>query len=353
MPPSAPLVRPTITYFAERGSRDGSSPSESFGAEGSSATRKFFVPWDERFLAATAILGYSQIGYDGSAPDGLRRLIPLRHPDTSVFPYYWYAASITNCTGHKFSGKRTGSDSSVANTFDKAELTVQYEQVDYLMFNDSTTVNPVTGDPWTWPTDEWVRYTSIGEMTTSTNYLALPGGTIQYARNPALPLPTAPPHGKPIPFATGIVQPIMEFKLTWKKVPFQIVSPYLGYTANPWKRRIWGDGTNTYLPYIGTVNKTSFLKYPAGTLLFSNIRMIPRKSPYLVPEWDVEFTFAVDPRKWNYKLYVPPKAEADNFEYYLAIRPTSGTTTWYDQGSIPDYKCLYNEREFTELFQVY
>jgi hypothetical protein len=346
------LVRPTITYFAERGVRDGSSPIERFGVDASDATRKFFVPWDERFLAASAILGRSEIEYyvDGggnSTPTGLKRLVPLRHPDTVVYPFYLWASHITEVKGHQFAGNRVGGDSSIANTFTKAEITVQYESVDYQMFNDSQVTNPATGEAWVWPDDEWVRYTSIGEMTTSTEYITLPGGTIQYCRSTG----TAEPHGRPIPFGTGIVKPIMEFKVTWKHIPFAIVSPYGDEFFCPWKRRIWGDG-DTIKPYIGSVNKTDFMGYKAGTLLFSNIRLIPKKSPYLVPEWDIEFTFAVDPYKWNYKLFVPTTSVGDNLEWLLAIRPTSGTTTHYAEGSIPDSKCIYNEREFTNLFRV-
>lgn len=340
---SSPLTRPTITYFAERGVRDGSSPSEAFTPDGSPSTRKFFVPWAQRFTAATAILGYTQIGYTGSTPDGLRRLLPLRHPDTSVFPYYWWAAGITKVEGHKFTGKRVGSDSSTANTFEKAEITVQYEQVNYYMWDESAVVIPGTSTPWIWPDDEWARYTSIGEIRTSTDYLQLPGGLLYYCR----PSPsTDAPHNKPIPFNAGLILPIMEFPVTWKKIPYEIMSPYVD---SPWRDRIWGDGTNP--PYIGTVNKHDFLGYRAGTLLFSGIRLIERKSPFLVPEWDVEFTFAVDPRKWNYKAFIPPKADT---EWLLVVkRNNDNTITHYAEGSIPDNKTLYNERDFTELFQVY
>lgn len=343
---SSPLVRPTLTKFAERGVRDGSSPTEAFATDGSAATRLFFVKWSERFLAASAILGYADIGYTGITPDGLRRLTPLIHPDTTVFPQLWYASAITKVEGHKFTGNRIGSDTSIANTFKWAKIEVQYEQLGYLVIDDTATIVPGTADAFSWPGDEYRRWVSFGEPRTSTDYVTLPGNILKYARSAG----TAVPHNRPIPFNVGISLPIMELPVTWHKVPYDIFNPNLSSAiSNPWPTRIWGDAST--LPYLGSVNKTTFLNRPPGTLLFSNIRPIPRKSAFLRPEYDIEFTFAFDPHGWNYKAYISVGAAT---EWISVVKESSpGAVTYYAPGSVPDGMSMYNEREFRDLFKVF
>ena len=74
------IVRPTVVKLSERGPRDGSSPVESFGPGAATTQRIFRCEWANRFKAARAILGYSDLEYNGSGKIiGLRRLTPLRH----------------------------------------------------------------------------------------------------------------------------------------------------------------------------------------------------------------------------------------------------------------------------------
>lgn len=192
--------------------------------------------------------------------------------------------------------------------------------------------------------NELLRYVSIGDPKASVEYLGLPGGTIKYFRASGTDLP----HNTGVAFNIGKVLPIVEFVVTWHKVPYDIYDPSGLILSAPsaWQKRIYGDpATPSAKPFIGTVNKTTFLNYPAGSLLLANVQPIRRFNNIGQSEWDIEFTLAFDTNKWNHKYYSSIDATHEGYQYV-------GRTQYYADGSVPDGQSIYNEREFADLFKV-
>ena len=144
------IVRPTVVKLSERGPRDGSSPVESFGPGAATTQRIFRCEWANRFKAARAILGYSDLEYNGSGKIiGLRRLTPLPHPDIQAGitdgPGNMYAVKINSITPVKATGSSVSTYDSNAKTggnakrtsFYYADINVQYENPGYTVATET------------------------------------------------------------------------------------------------------------------------------------------------------------------------------------------------------------------------
>ena len=347
------ITRPILTPAPdERGVRDGSSPRETFAPGEVAATRRFFVSWAQRYDALRYFCGYSLIepvAGGGAGRARLRRLTPQKLPDSgdvvpdnpAVTNFLW-ATRLNVVSGHRFNAKRTAQpDGAIGSSFDLVEVEVGYERLPY-MVRDDTGFDPYNGAD----NNEHLRFVSIGEWQMSADYISLPGGLLSYYG----PLGTEGGHAQPIQFNVGKVLPIFEIPMTWHRLPEGIIDYRTG--TSRWLDRIFG--TASERTYIGTVNKTDFLTFPAGTLLLVGVQ--PRCRPSLTNhpdfeiglEYDVEFKFAFDPFRHNFKYYHPPVAAgATGAGWYFA-----GRTQYRTEGSIPDNDALFDERDFADLFKV-
>lgn len=341
----AAIVRPTLTFYQERGTRDGSANQTQFGMGANSGTRPVWVDWVDRYKAARAIIGYSQLDRLAGIIIGLRRLTPLPHPDAETAgsddgPGNMFATRINGIKGYKaLAGTSSTLETAVnagvkKNVFEKAEIEIMYENPGYQVRTEEEIEN--------WPEDEYLRMFEVLEPTPSSSYITLPGGCMNYIRESG----TDAPHGLPVNYNVGKVFSTMQLKFMWHRLPYDLFD--ISNQTN-WAKRIYGDPDNPdEIPLIGTVNKTAWLSFPAGTLLLENVRPIPVKSPfYYIWEWNFEITWNYNPRGWNYLYYFSPAGGAGSGTYFVGKG-----TTYYAPGSVPDNTSIYNEREHSLVLNV-
>lgn len=348
-----PIVRPQVDYLKERRVREQGSPIEALGISETGATRTVWVPWEQRFIATKALLGYSKLqrNEDDNSVEGLNRLIPIPHPDIGVTipdakSPYLYATKITEVKPYK---PLTGElppileqsmvvEDGVASrsTFLAADITVQYENPLYIVLDDEDEATE-------WPTGEYNRFLRFLDAEDTAEYITMPGGTLKYA-----PEDNGIPKGTPIGFNSGRIFPKQQLRYVWKRLPQELYSPY--FAATNWQRRIWGDPAGDNVPLIGTINNRSFLGRRAGTMLFEKIKPIPNPDMFgFVYEWDFELTFHYDPHGWNNKYYWTSK-EADKAR--RGFYQVTADGTFYSTLLTPDNESIYNVRNLDLIFDV-
>jgi len=327
------ITRPALTYCHEEGVRDGTSLRESFSMNANTSARKFRVKFEERYTAITRFCGYSRILRNGSnEPVSLERLTPLNGQFTGRQLMYAVGADLSS--HHKQAGTTQGdTDATKIQLYQQSHLEIRYERVPYKVKEDLE----VSG------TGEYDRFVSFDQLRPSADYLSLPNGCLKYV-DPASAGVTGGVDGKTIPYNIGKGLPVLEMKATWHRLPYDLFDP-----TNPefWFKRIFGDPANDKRPYLGCVNSEAFLGYERGTILFSAMEMNRKTSPLLDLEWEIVFTFAYDPNKWNFKYYFSTSTGPDNGWFFVAkdtsIPPSS---------PFPDDHTIYNERNLYNLFKV-
>ena len=385
------IVRPTLTKLAENGTRDGSSQTSTLGLGEVNVKRKLVVLWEEANKAAQHFLGFSRISRDGMGlPIRIERLLPISHPDDPALiatalsvttNHHWLSSRGTNIA---LPGSRTNRlpDQSVGSIYDKLMFDVQYERPMYTLLEDSAVL----------PSEEYMRYVDFLEPKPSTEVITLPGYSLNYTLAVGQPKPAIflDRTKAAIPGNVPLIQPIRDVYAVWKRLPADF---YSFFSTSPWLDRITGtpNATTPIKPYIGTVNKTQFGSYPAGTLLFTNWEPIRKPAPFVLytgspgsmtwispaVEWDIKFTFRYKPNGHNY-IYlndmaipppavsppppppppavppppppplVPPPPPTLRSGYYYVSR----TGVFNTSGNVPDGDSIFNEREFRDLFKV-
>lgn len=347
MPKLVPYTQAEIDAMgiAERGCRDGTSPQVSFDRSGSIGTRTVFCNWAKRFDAVRYFLGDVNSYQDGGIWR-LSRLLPQRLPG---LPNFLAVKTDGMVKGFKWVGTDGLPDpeeegelapyvwtADTANRFRLAELTIQYERVPFEVEEDDFT---------DWEYDRYVQYVP-GESTA--DYLTRPGVT-QYYTSPDAASPVT---GVPVPFGTGVVDPIHRFRLKWFRVSWNVFDP--GEIL--WNRLF---GTDTSAPWLGAINATPFAGFPAGTVLLENVALTydPSVLGTNKMNWDIDYGFAVKPiGGWNRSWFFPPVGDP-RFATLPAQKFTVGrTTTYYATADIPDGHSNYNVRDFADpdhgLFSV-
>jgi hypothetical protein len=332
MPAIAPPDQSEIDAMevVEIGARDGSSPVESFMINGTTAERTFRVNWDSRIGFVWWMLGYAETWDDGGTTR-LSRLLPQEHP-------HYPGLVATKCTrirGFKWDGNDVDDvggvyqfpvDGTQISHFDKADVTIQYDHVVYDRVED--------GDI----TTEFDRYVIRGDVTPGADYLQVPGAAFKFYQSAG----TTEPDGYPVPFNSGRILPSERFVLTWHRVPENVWSPTSGLHDF-----VYGIGSYSSGPAYGAINKTTFYERPAGTVLLEAVRPILLRDPFgIALEWDLEYTFAYNPRGWNYLYYYD--VDGTNSGFYHV----SSSGDYQAPGSVTDNRSIYNEREFANLFSV-
>jgi hypothetical protein len=341
--PALTPIDPTTLGIKERGQRTFDSPAGSFELNNSTLERHYVVPWANRLSALKFFLGEVET-YDDSGTTKLSRTLP--HTADSNFSDV-VAVKCSRLTGFRWTGTANSgtplspSDpyvwgSGYANVFDQAELTIQYEHVPYYRVTDADRTTEL---------DRWV---SVDEYRPSAEYLTIPGSTMQFYRDPGGASPTAAPNGRGVPYPIGRVMPQTSITLTWHNLPNNVWTP----DSTLWKRVFGYESGGSYTPpYIGTANKTAFLGFPAGTLLFENIVPVRNRSPYGSGFWyNLSYQFLYKPYG-HYKLFFSPVSASEvsyaGFYYVGAVGDSYRTPA-----TVPDFKAQYNAREFADLFKV-
>lgn len=194
------------------------SGEEVYG-DNASATRVFFVDWDQRQPFVDALLGWAYRSYPGVA-----RILADEHPELGHF----FAVNA------KVKPKGQSSVDGVKSNWTIAQVMAEYKPVDYAVLRD----NEVSS--------EMDRYTSRRYGMTA-DYLTL---------NSAMKFVTS---GRVLSAAPGIVVPSEEIKYIWRQVPADVAEPFL-------------IPTRTQIATCqGKTNSSVFDGYAAGTLLFSHV----------------------------------------------------------------------------------
>jgi len=312
--------------------KDGSHPTFRLDSQGCSITRAWFCDWAQRDNAVAALLG--GVALAGSAPDYvLSRVMPFTVPGFPQYP----AIAIESITGARSAGI---DDADSVPAYKSAKIIVRHEQVFFSLAADGIV-------------PEANRYVEQLPSTVDASMLNLPGSGFAY-RTASLNSPA----GVPIPRNVGKVEPVRKVAYKWHRLPFEAWFP-----GSPLFTRVHGDPANGVLPFIGTVNSTPFLGYPAGFVLFDGV------DEEIVPDpvrgfscWNLTFHFSVNAKMgtdsngnggWNYIYWVSPGTIISAFlsisdGYYFATRGGS----WLANGFINDGLCLYNERDHRLLFDV-
>jgi hypothetical protein len=333
MPAIVPPIQDDVDAWGveEIGVRDGSSPAESFEINGSSAERTFRVNWDLRNEFVWWMLGYAQT-WDDSGTTRLSRLLPQQHP--------LYAGLVaTKCTrikGYKWTGNAVADvdgeyqfpvDGSQISTFAKADVTIRYDHVTYDRVEDDDIYDTLT---------EMDRYVVRGDIQPGADYMTMPGAAFSYRVSGG-----ADPDGFPVAINSGRIVPTERFPLTWHRVPENVWSPDSGLNDF-----VYGLGSYSSGPALGAVNKTTFYGRPPGTVLLEAVRPILLRDPFGIDlEWDIEYTFAYNPRGWNYLYYFDLNG-SDSGWYFVS------SLGYEAPGSVTDDTSIYNERDLNLLFSV-
>lgn len=302
-----------------RGVRDGSNPTHTREYNSSIVSQPFSCKWDEFENFLVYMLGAAVV-YDDAGTDQISRLMPQTFPGKPQFA----CVKLVSATGHKFDG--TVNDR--VPQYTRAECVFQFDHVPFALSDDEETGQ-----------NETLRYLQVLPGTNDVQYLTLPGGTMSYWRATG----AAVPHGKAVPFNIGKPLPTSIIARKWIRVPYE------GWgTGTPLYERVFGDGTAA--PYVGTVNKTDFLGYKAGQLLYLGVEEELDKDPLGDALcWTLTHRWMYKPYGHNQLYYYETNkdvAAPANGWYFV------GTKQYYAAGAIDDDRALFNEKEHRNLFKV-
>lgn len=316
----------TATY-AEFGVRDGGSPVPTVDLETASVARIYKVDWDDMQQAIAQLLGYSSLDGDGK----LTRHLPERDPD---FIGLW-ASRVSQAQGIVWDSKETQTHGST-NVFKLAAIHVDFQPRPYWVLSDAavSTTDPETEEV---TTNEFLRFVEV-VASIEGDYLSMDDGTIgvmHYSEGPN-GFPTVGDARSKFPSTTGKIICAENYTFVWHSIPDA------------------GIPEDTILDTVGCVNKTDFgdlstprLTFPAGNLLLlgASWRRIHMWTPSgVTPAWTITYMA-------KYKDFGHNRV----FDWHLGSRQfvrISVNGTDYPPGSVPDGKCIYNEREFALLFDV-
>lgn len=330
--PDGSLLQYTEGQIAEwdirtRGVRDGTHPRETFGPDGATCERSWFVRWEHRHSFKDWLVGkvvrYTE---SGSGDLLLSRLMPQTHPD---FPS-WICTKVTDITGHQL----IGDDADDMPEYTDAEVRALYEMASFLLLEDTEVAS------------ETARYvTSAGgpgnEIQTTTDYLSMPGGVLNFlVEGGELVPPFTPPHMTPINYGFGFPVVKETFSVTWRRVPYVAFIPGSNlYT------RIYGDPSTGTRPYLGAYNSTTLFDRKIGTCQLVGVE------PRLLPDpdglgwaWDIKYSFSHSPEGQLAFYFFDTRRNPDGSPV------TPSLSGWYQVGRGPQWYAPENVPDGTSLF---
>lgn len=307
--------------------REGRHPWETREIDQSILRRTYFVKWAERFNFCALCCGDSVV-YNLSTL--ISRMLPDprygRHPQ---FPQM-IATKITAIVGH---ARCLGEDADGMPEYAKARVEVQYDHVDFDLKTDALTAS------------ERERYVRFGGSEVDATSITVPGGSMHYFRDPALPDPGDRPTGVPVPYGYNIIRATEDFSLIWEQIPFDAFgaqSPAFLY------RRIYGEPG--FAPWIGMINTVTFENRPPGTVLFLGVSArTTRAHDAAKLQWRLEYKFNFAPEGQHKLLWLAQAGNGTtNGYYFVGARGVHRTPA-----TLNDYESVVaGARPLGDLFKV-
>jgi len=320
--------------------RNGSHPTEVFGIDGATSERTYFCEWNTRYDTIAWLVGEVALYVDGGGDTKVSRIVPQAHPDP-LFQSLWFCTKILSITGHVII---EDSPSTLPDPqYQRAEVKCLFEPVTY----------KVRGDLGL--TSELQRYTiepgfPFNDINTATEYVTMPGGILNYLTPTGeLTPPYTKPHMTPIPYGIGFPMVREKFSYTWERVPYGGFEP-----SSNLRQRV--QGTASARPYLGSVNKTTFGNYQAGTLQLQGCEprlMLDPTGKFYV--WRIKYVMEYAPDGMHNLYFFDSRRNPDGSPI------TPGLSGWYQVGRGPAYQTpgtivdnttLFPEREFADLWVV-
>jgi hypothetical protein len=312
------------------GVRDGSHPTHTRDVNASTVEAEYLVKFSkfEEFFAF--MLGAQKLYTDGVQK--ISRLPPQRWPRTyGSEDDSFVAVKIPRATGHKIFGDNVLETNFPIPEYTHMRVSVLFQHCPFDIETDADT------------TVETQRYVQTLPSQHETSYLTLPCGVMQYKTAGG-----GAPHGNQIPYNIGFPIPQSTISRKWIRLPFGAWGP--GTTLF---NRVNGDQVAGTKPYVGSVNLTAFMGYPAGHLLYLGLEEELQLDP-LGEDFSWNLT-----HKWLVKYYAPhtwfyfhPIAAADAAlaGWYYAAK--TGAAHRATVATMLDDESLFHAREHANLFKV-
>lgn len=221
------------------------------------------------------VLGYS-VSY--GAGNGINRSLPAQHPECS----WLYASKVDLLQGVGPTGSYAGIGGGLLGQWRAYRMAVTFESPPYFITsNAAVSANTAA-------CKEYQRYTYM-EGDPASEFLTRQGGAFQWPAGAPTGVANTPVQGS---MAASVTQRISKTKLkiVWVNVPDE---------------GLWGTGGFSETPYsaaiesrVGTVNSTSFLNRPRGTMLLTGWKPTSRTMPVSQQRIGGDF-----PRAWDVELY--------------------------------------------------
>src|SRR5262249_33788704 len=154
-------------------------------------------------------------------------------------------------------------------------------------------------------------------------YVTLPGGILKFQKSGG-----GGPSGNPIPHNVGFVNPSVQIRKKWIRVPYDA---WKG--GSKLRKRVFGDIEAGTEPWLGTLNSQTLFGYAPGQLLLTNV------------EEELLLDPAIGGQHWN--LTYTWLARSVSHNWFKFFDPSGGNTGWcfvsndgnfYDTVSLPDNK---------------
>lgn len=304
------------------GVEDGAHPTMVCRPNEKTLTAEYFCAYEELGSFICHMLGCAKIfpDPDNSDKDTLSRLLPQLYPGTDRR----YAVGIEEVTGFQYTGQQEEDDG--RPIYKKWRVRILYQQAPYDSYVDGV-------DPF-----EYKRFVQELPSRATTDYVTYPFGILKFQADGG-----GWPSGNPIQHNVGFVNPAVEIRKKWMRVPYD------GWKEGSQLRtRVFGDVEEDIKPYLGTLNKTVIFGYAPGQLVLTGVEDELLLDPALEEQhWNITYVWVVKTPGHNWlKAFDPTGANAAKFCF------VSNNGTYYETGGLPDGKSLFNAREHKDLYDV-
>jgi hypothetical protein len=291
------------------------SPSQmSLGRERSYATVTAYIDWNRLKACCRWLLGWAYVGDDLS----LRRFRPARHP---IWPKL-SATEVLELRGITFTEKQviiTDTQDLPFAKYDKAQITVAFSQLPYLLTDDDGEYD--TED------ERWTTFTKKPYV----DFLELPGGEIKFvADNPAKAW-----HNQPTLGPRVIVRAAKSlYTLTHYQVPYSYIFDLDGATPK-------------IDDAIGKISSDVYAGKPAGTFLLDDVDIEIHSDPVVGDIMDsLGWMCTV---KYFMKFFDPPRGHGTDTTRGWLLEPAVDGQ-WYPTTRAVGTAAKYLSTAFADLF---
>ena len=311
------------------GVRDGSHPTHTRDVNSSTVEAEYLIKSTKFEEFCAFMLGAQKLYTDGVVK--LSRLPPQRWPRTyGSDDDSFVAVKVPRATGHQITGDDVLTGDFPVPEYNRMRVSVLFQHCPFDVEADADV------------TVETQRYVQTLPSQHNTNYISLPAGVMKYQKSGG-----GGPTGQQVPYGIGFPVPESIISRKWIRLPFAAWGP--GTTLF---NRVHGDTAAGTKPYVGTINRTAFLGYPAGHLL------------YLGPEEELQLDPLGDAFCWNltHKWLVKYYAPHTWFYYHPTAAAYAADAGWYycakvgqtfeSVADMDDGDSLFDAKEHADLFKV-